>query len=147
VVRPFASGDSAEVEAILQESRLTFALPTVVPSEPVAGFGASAFFVCEFEKKIVGTIAWRNLGEEVEILDIAVNRAHRRQGHGYFLLRQFVQRLSELSVHNIFLEVRESNVPAISLYKKVGFQISGLRPNYYRNPQENAFLMTLSLPA
>lgn len=147
MVRPFASGDAAKVEAILQESRLTFALPTVVPSEPVAAFGASALFVCEFEKKIVGTIAWRNLGEEVEILDIAVDRAHRRQGHGYFLLTHFVQRLSELSVHNIFLEVRESNVPALSLYKKVGFQISGLRPNYYRNPQENGLLMTLSLPA
>jgi ribosomal-protein-alanine N-acetyltransferase len=131
----------------LKESRRTFAPPTVVPSDPLAAFGASAAFVCEFEKKIVGIIAWRNLGEEVEILDVVVNRVHRRQGHGLFLLKHLLQRSSEMSVQKIFLEVRESNLAAISLYKKLGFQIFGLRPNYYRNPQENALLMTLSLPA
>lgn len=145
--RPFAIGDLAEVDAILKESGLNLALPTVAPSDPVAAFGVSAVFVCEFQKKILGVIAWRNLGEEAEILDVAVSRDHRRQGHGFFLLKSFVQRLSELSVQKVFLEVRESNEAAISLYKKLGFQISTFRPNYYLNPQENALLMTLSLPA
>ena len=41
-----------------------------------------------------------------------------------------------------FLEVRESNTPAIALYKKLGFTKSGMRNNYYTNPVENAVLMS-----
>ena len=40
------------------------------------------------------------------------------------------------------LEVRESNCNAISLYSKLGFEKVGLRKNYYKNPNENAVLMT-----
>lgn len=92
-------------------------------------------------------IAWRGLGEEAEILDLAVHPDHRRHGYASALCKNLVQRISQSAVQKIFLEVRESNVAAVALYKKFGFQISGRRPNYYRNPAENALLMTLSFPA
>ena len=39
------------------------------------------------------------------------------------------------------LEVRQSNAPAIALYEQLGFEQVGLRPNYYRNPKENALIL------
>jgi ribosomal-protein-alanine N-acetyltransferase len=45
----------------------------------------------------------------------------------------------------ISLEVRESNVPAISLYQSLGFTIEGTRKNFYSNPRENAFVMIKNL--
>jgi ribosomal-protein-alanine acetyltransferase len=145
-VRSFAPGDFAEVDAILKASRLTFVLPPRVPPDPIPALGTVAVFVCEVQKKIVGMIAWRSLGDEVEILDFAVHPNHRRQGNASFLLKNFIQYLSQSAAQKIFLEVRESNAAAIALYKKFGFQISGRRPNYYRDPEENALLMNLSLP-
>ena len=43
------------------------------------------------------------------------------------------------------LEVRESNAPALALYKKQGFEILGKRPGYYEQPREDAVIMTLYL--
>ena len=42
----------------------------------------------------------------------------------------------------ISLEVRLSNAPAISLYKKAGFESAGVRPSFYRDPTEDALIMT-----
>ena len=147
LVRPCARADFAELEAILKESGLTFVLPALPPLDAIPAFGAVAVLVCEFQRTIVGMIAWRELGGEVEILDLAIHPNYRRHGHGFFLLKTFVQNLCQSAVQKIFLEVRESNAAALALYRKLGFQISGRRPNYYRKPEENALLMTLWLRA
>ena len=44
-------------------------------------------------------------------------------------------------VSDITLEVRETNVPAISLYEKLGFEEAGIRKNFYEKPVENALIM------
>ena len=72
---------------------------------------------------------------------------HRCKGNAAFLLENFLHYASQSAVKKVFLEVRESNVPAIAVYKKFGFQIYGRRPDYYRNPEENALLMSLSFAA
>ena len=45
----------------------------------------------------------------------------------------------------IFLEVRESNVPAISLYKKLGFEELGIRKKFYEHPIEDAIIMKVGI--
>ena len=45
----------------------------------------------------------------------------------------------------VHLEVRQSNIPAVALYERFGFSVDGIRKNYYKNPTENAVLMTLSV--
>lgn len=47
----------------------------------------------------------------------------------------------ENNINSLTLEVRESNIPAQSLYKKHGFKEEGIRKNFYNNPKENAIIM------
>ncbi len=80
---------------------------------------------------------------ESDILNITVRPEARRHG----IATQLIEKLAELAaprgVTVIHLEVRESNVPARSLYEKLGFTVDGIRKNYYEHPKENAVLMTL----
>ena len=56
-----------------------------------------------------------------------------------------IERSNELNLSFVTLEVRESNDPAKMLYAKHGFEVVGLRKNYYTKPKENAVLMTVYL--
>ena len=50
-----------------------------------------------------------------------------------------------MQIEKIFLEVRVSNIPAISLYEKMGFESLGVRKNFYEHPQEDASIMYVCL--
>ena len=82
---------------------------------------------------------------QAELLRIATDGACRRQGVGRRLLRACMERLEQRGCRELFLEVRESNAPAIALYTGAGFAPVGKRKNFYSNPTENAVLMTISL--
>jgi len=147
IFRAGRPADAPTIRSILVESNLS--APEVGNLERVthSRIGEVLTFVVEEYGQVVGVFQWRNLGEEAEILDLAVHPNHRRQGHATFLLRNSLQHMSQSAAKKISLEVRESNAAAIALYKKFGFQLSGRRPNYYRNPEESALLMNLSPPA
>ena len=61
-----------------------------------------------------------------------------------------MKEIEELSIQlqrkKIILEVREGNNSAITLYKKLGYKIDGIRRNYYKEYKENAVLMSKKLP-
>jgi ribosomal protein S18 acetylase RimI-like enzyme len=75
---------------------------------------------------------------EREILNLAVAPAHRRAGIATILLKH---ELSRGSIH--FLEVRESNLAAQALYRKMGFSEVGRRSGYYEMPTERAIVMKM----
>lgn len=77
---------------------------------------------------------------EGDITNVAVHPDYRRRGLAAKLLSEFEKLLPEDAV-DIFLEVRESNEPAIKLYEKCGFEYLSLRKNFYRDPRENAVVM------
>lgn len=87
---------------------------------------------------VQGFLALRHIGpDEREILYIAVDPAYRRRG----IARRLVENALATSQGVCFLEVRESNLAAISLYESIGFQAVGLRENYYYDPTETAIVM------
>jgi ribosomal-protein-alanine acetyltransferase len=139
--------DAPTMRAILVKSNLSAPEAENLDRVTHSRVGEVPTFVVEEYGQVVAVLEWRNLGEEAEILDLAVHPNHRRQGHATFLLRNFLQHMWQSAAKKIFLEVRESNAGAIALYKKFGFQLFGRRPNYYRNPEESALLMNLSPPA
>lgn len=94
--------------------------------------------VAEDEGSVVGFLASRQIAPgEREILFIAVDPAQRRRGiAGTLLQHELASRPGEW-----FLEVRESNFPAIRLYESMGFQPVGRRQDYYPDPCESAIVM------
>lgn len=80
--------------------------------------------------------------DEAEITNIAVDERYRRRGIAGKLLEGLVTLCLRRDVKYLHLEVRESNTAARSLYEKCGFEIDGMRKNFYQKPTENAVLMT-----
>lgn len=75
---------------------------------------------------------------EADIARVAVLPEYRRQGIAtQLLLKSFEENQADC----VFLDVRESNAAAISLYKSLGFEQMGIRKKYYSDPTENAILM------
>ena len=58
---------------------------------------------------------------------------------------ELVEKLSLAGVREVILEVRASNLPALALYRQLGFVETGRRPRYYQAPEEDAILMRLGL--
>ncbi len=80
-------------------------------------------------------------GDEAELYDIAVDSQMRGNGVGDMLMRHIVESAAKVGTERIYLEVRESNSVAVSLYEKHGFKANGRRRGYYRFPTEDAILM------
>ena len=97
--------------------------------------------VAERDGAPVGYLFMSILPPEGDINRIAVSPAARRAGVGDALLAAGLSAAADRGVEKIFLDVRESNLPAIALYRKHGFSETGRRKDYYRAPRENAVLM------
>jgi ribosomal-protein-alanine N-acetyltransferase len=82
--------------------------------------------VAEIENELAGFALYRVVAGEGELLNLAVHPAARRSGVGRALLQEMMQ-LADLW----HLEVRESNIAAISLYRSIGFVQAGRRASYY----------------
>jgi ribosomal-protein-alanine N-acetyltransferase len=96
--------------------------------------------VAEENRMVVGyVVAWRVV-DEIHIANLAVRPEWRRRKVGQTLLEELVGLSSECSW--IGLEVRVSNLPARSLYQKLGFKEVGIRKKYYMEENEDAVLMT-----
>ena len=90
---------------------------------------------------VVGYVGSQSVMGWADMMNIAVDPAYRRQGVAQELVERLVTALMENDVTCLTLEVRASNEPAKALYGKLGFQQVGRRPNYYRNPKEDALIL------
>jgi ribosomal-protein-alanine N-acetyltransferase len=98
--------------------------------------------VAVLEDVVVGYIIATHVLDEGELLRIAVAKDCRMHGIGEQLLQHLLDKFTKEQIHTCFLEVRQSNVAAIALYEKQGFVLQGRRKNYYKNPTENANIMS-----
>lgn len=92
---------------------------------------------CIFENELCGYLSYSNICGEIEICKIATLPKFRQKGVACALLEKMLND----DYTKVFLEVRKSNVPAINLYKKFGFEEINRRKNYYSNPTEDAIIM------
>lgn len=95
--------------------------------------------------QIYAFLVARKIDAEWELENIVVADNSRRRGFGSLLMRELLAHTARRRGSIIFLEVRESNLSARSLYRKIGFQETGLRKGYYGDPAEDAILYRLSL--
>ena len=80
--------------------------------------------------------------DEAHVVIIGLRESDRRKGVGELLLISAIEEAVENDCRVVTLEVRESNEPAIELYRKYGFHKVGLRRMYYSDNRENAVIMT-----
>ena len=104
------------------------------------GLDTSHFLVATVDGNVAGYMGLQIFGGEGYVTNVAVLPEYRKQGIAEALIKE--QMKNEMSF--ITLEVRESNLPAISLYTKCGFKNVGIRPNFYSAPTENAIIMTIN---
>ncbi len=102
----------------------------------------SLFLVAKEENEVIGYIGMSIVIDEGYIFNVAVRESYRNKGVATALINELVTYGKKNNFSFITLEVRESNLPAISLYSKFGFIKAGERKNYYSNPKENAILLT-----
>lgn len=101
------------------------------------------YYVVEDVDGVVGYAGAWLVYDEGQITNIAIRPSARRQGFGAKLTSALIEECFKRGMHEIFLEVRISNLSALSLYRQLGFTVKGMRKNYYSEPKEDAYIMSL----
>ena len=105
----------------------------------------SLWLVDDEDGQVVAYVGSQSAPPDADIMNVAVAPAYRRQGRGEAILLAMMDALRKLGRENLFLEVRESNAPALALYERLGFVQVGKRPRYYANPVEDALILRKEL--
>jgi ribosomal-protein-alanine N-acetyltransferase len=96
-------------------------------------------------RRLSGYIAARINADEVHINNIGVWPDSRRQGVGGALLGAALDIAARCGASEAVLEVRAGNLSALRMYERFGFAVVGVRRSYYREPAEDAKIMTRRL--
>jgi len=92
---------------------------------------------------LLGMGCFWSILEEAHITILAVHPQYHRQGLGQALLYSLIKTACDRGLERATLEVRASNLGAISLYQKFGFQTAGRRKRYYQDNDEDALILWL----
>lgn len=109
-----------------------------------SGFSA---WVLEANQTIIGYALLMVILDEAHLLNLSVAKDQQKKGLGRYLLEHMLQIAKNHKAANMFLEVRPSNISAITLYENMGFCEMAVRRGYYPAPngREDAILMGLAL--
>ena len=99
------------------------------------------YIVADLEGVIVGYAGLWWIQDEGHITNVAVRPGYRNRRIGEGIISVMIDFTSREGIRHHTLEVRSSNEPAISLYKKFGFAVEGVRTGYYLNNGEDALIM------
>jgi len=95
------------------------------------------------QRVVAGYIVCWVFVDEIHILDLATDPALRRKGVARQIVLAALRTAYDWGARKAFLEVRESNRPALKLYEDLGFVRTHVREDYYDLPVEHAVVMTL----
>ncbi len=105
---------------------------------------SNSLFYCALRgEKLFGYIGSYSVLDEVYITNIAVLKEYRKIGAARALLKRLSEDSKKSKKAFVTLEVRKSNLPAVSLYESEGFVLSGERKDFYEKPREDGLIYTL----
>lgn len=134
-----------DIHAVAEIETKCFSLPWSEKSfEDSINREDTIFLVCE-DEVITGYIGMYLSFDEASITNVAVSPEFRKKGYGEQLVAHAKEAAKAANTECIFLEVRVSNEPAISLYKKQGFEELGIRKKFYEHPVEDAIIMKVGI--
>lgn len=136
----------ADLEQVIAIDQVSFSLPWPQRSfqyELDENF-TSRCWVVEIDGRVAAMMVGWLIVDELHVATIATHPDHRGQGIGKKILVHSLLAARKEGVIRAFLEVRESNVVALSMYRSLGFVEDGRRKEYYKDNNEDAILMSLN---
>lgn len=141
MIRPMTAADVPSVAAL---EKLCFSDPWSVSSiASELDNPLSLWLVWEEDGTAAAYLGVQRVPPQADVMNVAVSPALRRRGIARALFAELERRLPE--INELFLEVRASNSGAIALYRTLGFEQVGRRPNYYLDPREDALILRKEL--
>ena len=134
-----------DAQAIYEIEQQSFSVPWRLESVLAELEGAANklyMVICE-ENHILGYAGAWLVYDEGQITNIAILPSARGKGYGSKLTKQLIDECFSRGMHEIFLEVRISNLAALVMYRNLGFSVKGIRKEYYSEPTEDAYIMSL----
>ena len=93
------------------------------------------YFVALYQNLVVGYVGVQTLGDELNLLKLAVLPQYQKLGIGFKLMEHTFEYRKLHKLSSYFLEVKENNKTAIKLYQKFGFKTESKREKYYSDGQ------------
>ena len=101
----------------------------------------SVFLVIKMDDRIVSYGAFWYIVDDAQIMNVAVDIDYKGMKISHILMDEMIKRARDKNMATMSLEVRVSNEVAINLYKGHGFEIVGVRKQYYQDNKEDAYIM------
>ncbi|SDX60204.1 ribosomal protein S18-alanine N-acetyltransferase [Paenibacillus sp. CF384] len=105
------------------------------------------YMVMDYEGEVLGYGGMWTIMDEAHVTNVAVREPYRGRGLGEMLMVELQRAAVMFGSKRMTLEVRVSNEVAQRLYRKLGFEPSGVRPGYYSDNKEDALIMWAELDA
>ena len=137
----------SDLDAVIQIEMVNFPFPWTVGNFTDSINSGYKCLVLEMAANVIGYAVLMMALDEAHLLNVSVAPSQKGKGFGRYLLYHMMQISREKGGLNMFLEVRPSNISAITLYESIGFNEMGVRPGYYpaQKGRENAILMGVAL--
>ena len=139
-VRRMTASDASAAHSILKESPEASIWSKESLLESVS---QGIAWAAELDGRVAGILIGRVAADEFEILNLAVAKIFRRRGVATRLVTAALEHVRAAGARRTYLEVRASNAGGIAFYARMGFRECGRRPDYYRDPVEDAVLLVL----
>lgn len=139
----FREMTASDIEAVYIIECKSFQTPWSIESfyKEINENRLARYYVIEEDGLIIAYGGMWIIVDESHVTNIAVLPESRGRGMGNVLVENMIEAAKVLNVVNMTLEVRVTNESAIKLYEKHGFERSGVRPNYYKENNEDALIM------
>ena len=138
---------SEHIDAILQIEQVAYEHPWTEGLLRDCLKDSYYFYALFRQEQILAYGIMTSVLDEAHILNLCVSPQHQQKGLGTRMLKFLLDKAGELHSHTVFLEVRQSNHAAKSLYEAHGFNELGRRNNYYPHThgREDAIMYALAL--
>ena len=134
--------NKSHIDGIMEIEKDSFAIPwSRAAVEKELSNNLAIYAVVKENDKVVGYGGMWHVVNEGHITNIAVHKDYRRKGIGNIIVNKLIEIAEEKEMIGLTLEVRKSNTSALELYKKNGFKLEGIRPEYYEDNKEDAYIM------
>lgn len=144
VLRPMGLGD---LERVMEVERTIYSHPWTRGNFADSIRARYSCWVYEQEGMLIGYGVMLLAAQEAHLLNLSIVASWQGKGYGRRLLEEFMDIARKQRSIVMVLEVRPTNDQAARLYRRAGFRVVGVRPNYYPAPngQEDAILMERAL--